>query len=311
MCRRLDRVERMAHLQELIEFTDMQDELDRMNTAVAVYSPRYQTRAIDNYLQSQKDPKDANSVKNRFSASRLWLSDKPHLLAFDIEAIAFTYKLPDLIDKLNRHLRDAYFLKGGMATFADQELRVDSVDVWRKLTIRAPDVQDDELVSIEHSVEAIPLSSDLPYGRCHCVLVHSDDQAAATGITGTSLQMIVNIMTDLFLGYRVAQVRLLFRVRLVDVWNVLHGERLAYVQWFSEPKPRHEKDILMYEVSRQDSGPRTGAIIPMSSIARFVQLIPKFGSVIADQISSANSMDIVRDYYVNSFADKEIYQAVW
>jgi hypothetical protein len=93
--------------------------------------------------------------------------------------------------------------------------------------------------------------------------------------------------------------------------SILHGERLAYVQWFSATKVQHEKDILMYEVSRQDCGPRTGEVIPMSSIARFVQLVPKFGPGILDQVSSTNSMDIVRDYYVNSFADKEIYQSVW
>jgi hypothetical protein len=114
------------------------------------------------------------------------------------------------------------------------------------------------------------------------------------------------------LGYRVAQVRLFFRVNLVDTGNALNRKLLAYVQWFSEPKDQDEKDIRMYQVSRQDRGQsRKGEVIPISSIARFVQLVPKFGPGIADQVSSINSMDIVRDYYVNSFADKEIYQAVW
>jgi hypothetical protein len=190
MCRRLDRVDRMAHLQELIEFADRQDEIDWMNTAVSVYSPRYKKRAIANYLQSQQDPKEARSVRNRMSASRLWLSDRPHLMAVDIETIAFTYQLPDLVAQLHRYLLNLYFFKGGISTLADQQLQVACIDVWRKLTIRAPDVQDDELVSMEHSVEAVPPSPDLPYGRCHCVLVHCGDQAAATGIEGTLLELI-------------------------------------------------------------------------------------------------------------------------
>lgn len=96
------------------------------------------------------------------------------------------------------------------------------------------------------------------------------------------------------------------------MFSSLEGQRLAYVQWFSELKDQPENDILMYQVSRQDRGrSRKGEVIPMSSIARFVQLVPKFGAEIMDQVSSTNSMDIVRDYYVNSFADKEVYQSVW
>jgi len=69
----------------------------------------------------------------------------------------------------------------------------------------------------------------------------------------------------------------------------------------------------MYVVSRQDrDGMRDGALVPLESITRFVQLVPKFGSRIdRDVLTPANSMDICRDYYVNSFADKEIFQSVW
>jgi hypothetical protein len=68
----------------------------------------------------------------------------------------------------------------------------------------------------------------------------------------------------------------------------------------------------MYTVSRQDrNGVRRGYVISMDSIARFVQLIPKFGPQIDPEVTSLTSMDICQDYYVNSFADKELYQSVW
>jgi len=69
----------------------------------------------------------------------------------------------------------------------------------------------------------------------------------------------------------------------------------------------------MHVVSRQDcpNGNRKGDIIPLESIARFVQLVPKFGSHIDPAVRSNNSMDVCRHYYLNSFADKEIYQSVW
>jgi hypothetical protein len=187
MCQRLDRVDRMAYLQEHVEFMVKREESDQMNGALAVYTPGYQTRAISNHLRSKEDPKVARSVKTRFASSRLWLSDRPHQVACDIEAISFNYRLPDLVSQLNHFLRSMYFAAGGVSTLADRALEVLCVDVWRKLTIRAPDIQDDDLVSIEHSVEAVPPSTELPYGRCHCVLVHCSDEASTTGIQGMQL----------------------------------------------------------------------------------------------------------------------------
>jgi hypothetical protein len=69
----------------------------------------------------------------------------------------------------------------------------------------------------------------------------------------------------------------------------------------------------MYLVSRVEraGSVRRGSVIALDTISRFVHLVPKFGAVVSDQLTSENSMDICRDYWVNSFADKEIYQAIW
>jgi hypothetical protein len=113
-------------------------------------------------------------------------------------------------------------------------------------------------------------------------------------------------------GYRVAQVRLFFRLHLLETDVSLHKERFAHVQWFSPPRRVAEKGTNMYVVSRLETdGVREGDIIPMSSISRFVQLVPKFGARAAPELTAYNSMDICRDYYVNSFGDKQIYQSVW
>ena len=58
------------------------------------------------------------------------------------------------------------------------------IDVWRKLRIHIPDVQDDDLISQAHSIEAVPPSTIFPYGHCHCVLVQRDDDAQPTGVAG-------------------------------------------------------------------------------------------------------------------------------
>ena len=109
-----------------------------------------------------------------------------------------------------------------------------------------------------------------------------------------------------------AQVRLIFRVHLLETDVSHHGKCFAYVQWFTTPKRTTEKPIDMFVVSRlEEDGVRDGSIIPIASITRFIQLVPKFGSIAAPELRAHNSMAIWRDYYINSFADKEIYQAVW
>lgn len=112
-------------------------------------------------------------------------------------------------------------------------------------------------------------------------------------------------------GYRVAQVRLLFSLRFSDKNNPLHGVPLAYVHWFSDPKK--DKDIRMYRVTRAVKNKRPiGAVIPVDSISRFVQLIPYFGSnaMREPMMSFRNSMDICEFFYINPFADRETFLAL-
>jgi hypothetical protein len=69
----------------------------------------------------------------------------------------------------------------------------------------------------------------------------------------------------------------------------------------------------MYRVSRKDRGPnqRKGIVVPLESIARFVQLIPRFDGRVDPRLSPENSMEICRSYYLNSFATHQIFQAVY
>jgi hypothetical protein len=86
------------------------------------------------------------------------------------------------------------------------------------------------------------------------------------------------------------------------------------VEYFSKPAAVPEDDIFMYRVSRPGTGMRVDAsVISIASVARFVQLIPVFGPNPEDEaeLNANTSMAIVRDYYVNSFADKQIYQSVY
>jgi hypothetical protein len=56
---------------------------------------------------------------------------------------------------------------------------------------------------------------------------------------------------------------------------------------------------------------RYGAVVPQSSISRFVQLIPQFGPKVHNRLTSSNSIELARLFYLNSFGDKEIYLSIY
>jgi hypothetical protein len=69
----------------------------------------------------------------------------------------------------------------------------------------------------------------------------------------------------------------------------------------------------MYAVKRleaNDGSPR-GAVIDLQSIARFVQLIPRFRGLVNPRMTENNVMNSNSIFLVNSFLDKETYQAVY
>jgi hypothetical protein len=86
-----------------------------------------------------------------------------------------------------------------------------------------------------------------------------------------------------------------------------------YVQWFERPRPRAEKGINMYKISKQltTRNRPLGSVLALSAARRFVQLIPDFSPNMGSQIDATTSASTCLSYWVNSFADKEIYQAVW
>lgn len=69
----------------------------------------------------------------------------------------------------------------------------------------------------------------------------------------------------------------------------------------------------MYRVSRLvgDAFGRPSNVLPLDCINRFIQLIPQFGNAVDKRLTEQNSADICKHYYVNRFADKEIYQSVY
>jgi hypothetical protein len=183
MCRVLDRDDRIAHLKELINWEKTRRAEETLISALAEYSPGYQPRAMALF---EEPPDDAEErVRSRYQTSRLWLAKRPYASSVGLAYVAEAYRLPDLQWRIERCLQRLLNIGGGNVDWMNHGFRIACLDVWHKLSIRVPNVQDEDIVSILHTVEAVPPSPSLPYGHCNCVLVHRDNDAESIGIRGT------------------------------------------------------------------------------------------------------------------------------
>lgn len=58
------------------------------------------------------------------------------------------------------------------------------------------------------------------------------------------------------------------------------------------------------------NGQPLGDIVPLDSVCQVVQFVPKFGHQVPPDMTSDNSLEIAREFYINSFADKETFHAI-
>lgn len=85
------------------------------------------------------------------------------------------------------------------------------------------------------------------------------------------------------------------------------SDRLAYVELFSK-FTLPENDHGMHKLSRSmESGEHVASIIPVSSIRRSAHIFPKFGRVIPDDWTSNNVLEKCSSFYLNPFADRNMY----
>lgn len=266
---------------------------------ISSYSPGYQRLAVDQ-LEGDKRTEDEIVIPSRREGYGVFLNKKPHTQRESFQKVLVRYRLDDLGSALLRYVADSHGRRVGNLLRGLLKTPEVTVETWTKLRIRLPTVHNMNSDSLIRTIEALPpsASTSLPHGHCHCALICMEDDADDVGIK----------------GHQIAQVRLIFRLKFAtNHQHPLHMKALAYVQWFSKTRRTPEPDISMYRVDRRlrpDGGPE-GDVIPVEAIARFVQLIPRFGRNASLELRAWNSMDRCRSYWVNSFADKESFLAIW
>ncbi|KAF8526120.1 hypothetical protein JB92DRAFT_3108489 [Gautieria morchelliformis] len=104
------------------------------------------------------------------------------------------------------------------------------------------------------------------------------------------------------LGYRVGRVRTIFRLPS----HIEYPHPLVYVEWYSEFR-QPCTGIDMYTVS-PTQGKGHAAVVSVQSIRRSCHLIPRFGEKIDRTMTTENSLERSKQFYVSEFTDLYSYQ---
>ncbi|KAG8854142.1 hypothetical protein FRB91_003976 [Serendipita sp. 411] len=320
MCRFLDRKERIRYTKELITWTLQQQERQLKDQAIGELTPGFQDRIRASILAPSFPLQHRPPyLRERRQGATLWLNRSPHYTRLTLTILANVYSIPSLQQDVDEYLRSNFDLLGSIGRQGVSVSDIMHIDVWENLHIRTADVQDEAEPSPQHTLHALPPGAHnglYPYGHGHCVLIHDSKEAQDVGIE----------------GYCVAQLLLIFRVHFspessFDNKNDLFGFEprrihphtnprrsaidLAYVR-FLKVSEEPDRDILMYRAQCAGSKrSRRGTVIELDAIARFIQLIPRFGSRMNRNITAETSMELHSTYYINSFATSQIFQAVY
>lgn len=83
---------------------------------------------------------------------------------------------------------------------------------------------------------------------------------------------------------------------------VVDGIRVA------APAPGLEMFVVRRRLRRD--GRRLGDVVRLDDVRQVVQLIPKFGSKVPQNMTCDNSLELDGEFFLNTFADKETFHAV-
>ncbi|KAG2122975.1 hypothetical protein BD769DRAFT_1359974 [Suillus cothurnatus] len=210
--------------------------------------------------------------------------------------IRIKYILPDFDRSLTDFVARSSLSSGEHTRWDPQYGRF---QVWNKFRLQLHSAFQQRVIMPSRVVQAYPPSDEFPLGNCDTVLID------AMGINGK--------MTSY-----VAQVRVIFqpvvrRGSNLELPSYL-SDPLLYVQFFrfiSSPEDRPE--LAMWTVERaytqdqNDNRYREGAVVRVTDVTHAVELIPVYGEVVADGVSSATCLEHYERFFLNNFADKESY----
>jgi hypothetical protein len=174
MCGYLDRCDRVSFMKELLHWWKIQENCDAVEEAIRDQPSDYQTLARALLL----DDTDEEMLQATGSQGRehIWHNVNPHNSKRSLEQICNIYCLPNFLRDLNDYLVS---LKASAWPISENV-----VDTWLNCRIQLPLIQEEDEQAAVRTIQALPPSASLPYGRCSCVLIRTGQSARSTGLKG-------------------------------------------------------------------------------------------------------------------------------
>ncbi|KAF9781501.1 hypothetical protein BJ322DRAFT_1111424 [Thelephora terrestris] len=222
------------------------------------------------------------------------------------------YNLPDLrpalLDFYSEHAQNpsVHHIGGRRRTRVDAQLPFDHVMVWHSFCMQTQSLNDGSVID-PRRLTAMPPCDLWPLGRYDSALfVHDSTHPALSPDVGLD-------------GYSVAQVRVVFHpVRDGEDSNaplyLVYAQRFNIVPQLTAAPPIRASVpdpitglYVLKRAFRADKS-RIGDVIPLSHCRMPVQLIPRFGAKADARLTSKNSMEWSREFFLNAYFDKDTFQ---
>jgi hypothetical protein len=182
MCRYLDRADKIVQMNNFLDWATPKLRERRIAAELEQYPEAYRERALEEIratLDSQLEVPLAH--KKQGQPSRIWHTLTPHARKMPLGRVCNQYNIPQiyLSSKVQQFLQEEDTPAVNCGTI--------HLDVWYRFRIQLPTVQELDQSAQSRTVQALPPTNALPYGRGDCVLVHDTEAAGPTGIQGKSI----------------------------------------------------------------------------------------------------------------------------
>ncbi|KAG2074318.1 hypothetical protein BDR04DRAFT_1126918 [Suillus decipiens] len=190
----------------------------------------------------------------------------------DISQLQSLYNIPDFSHALHLYASHNGCIVPSQLLF----------NTWWKFQIQLYSMFHTCRIMPSQQIHADPPSPSIPRGNCDTVLFN---QRVDGGNDGAS---------DMFSGSHVQVPKCLSQV-------------LVYIQHFDFITPDPEPSTGMWMPERVI---RHRSIIPLADITHAVEIIPVYQGSLGKDVNSGNSLEVFEDYFLNNFADKELYHSL-
>lgn len=268
--------------------------------------------------------KDRSRISSDDSVAIL-LTIRPHHPHLSIEEASQLFRIPDLRPALGDLISGRSYLERNGRRFCcpNCSLSFDRLRVWLNFRMQRCSTQDSRVVSPAQTIQALPPSSLMLFGRGNTVLIaHESGELLSLAASERTYNFFVCSLFDSHrtLGYAVVQVKFIFQPiteapylnqpsLYVEFFNFSH----SLFNTFDDVRivtPAPVTDMFLVHRRVRSNNTALGDIVPLESVRQVIQLIPKFGQQVSASMNCDNILQLGREYYVNNFADKETFHAI-